>query len=567
MTYKGLYRIWGPPGTGKTTRLAKSLRKIDAEMYDRQGCFKALVCSLTRTAAAEVAGRDTTLPREAIGTLHAHAYRSLGSPEIAETNAESWNEQHGDEFAVGGSTVDKDDPYARNKADTSIYEAYQLARAKGIDVNLAGDIGVRRFAKLWECWKQETGYIDFTDMISMALETVDTAPGDPSVILADEAQDHSAIEMQLLRKWGTRADALIIVGDPWQALYTWRGASPRMFTDKTIDAQDDILAQSYRVPRVVHAAAMKWIEQLSDFSPIEYAPRDADGDVSDVAATWRRPDAIINDISDVVESGRSVMLAASCGYMLRPIVAVLRRMGIPFSNPWQTKRGDWNPLQSGRGVSMSDRVVAFLSPLTNRAADSNADFNFGANVKSDTELHWTLAELSQFVGAIRSTGCIRRGFKTKIEGFKNLENSSDVRVTMANIAEWFEPDASAFFADMVCGRASIGDALCWLESRLSPQRVGPGQFPLSVCRNRNIHALRDKPKCYVGTIHSFKGAEADVVYLFPDLSPQGWRDWIGGDETRDGIIRMFYVGLTRAKCEVRLCRQSSSMSVSLEGII
>ena len=53
------YVVWGPPGTGKTTYLANETSKLLAWAYQVYGgLYKrpVLLCSLTRTAAAELAG-------------------------------------------------------------------------------------------------------------------------------------------------------------------------------------------------------------------------------------------------------------------------------------------------------------------------------------------------------------------------------------------------------------------------------------------------------------------------------------------------------------------------------
>ena len=57
----------------------------------------------------------------------------------------------------------------------------------------------------------------------------------------------------LVRKWGHEAGASICVGDPWQALYTWRGAHVELFNDPSVPrSHRDVLSRSYRVPRRVH---------------------------------------------------------------------------------------------------------------------------------------------------------------------------------------------------------------------------------------------------------------------------------------------------------------------------
>jgi ATP-dependent exoDNAse (exonuclease V) beta subunit len=76
-------------------------------------------------------------------------------------------------------------------------------------------------------------------------------------------------------------------------------------------------------------------------------------------------------------------------------------------------------------------------------------------------------------------------------------------------------------------------------------------------------ALMDLPKVVVGTIHSVKGSQADVVYLFPDLSQAGDAQYNRGGAARDSVIRVFYVGLTRAREKLYICGRESNMAVSI----
>ena len=54
-----------------------------------------------------------------------------------------------------------------------------------------------------------------------------------------------------------------------------------------------------------------------------------------------------------------------------------------------------------------------------------------------------------------------------------------------------------------------------------------------------------------------KGGEADVVYLFPDISPQSYEGIQRGVEGRDAVIRQFYVGMTRAREELVVCNAAT----------
>ena len=47
--------------------------------------------------------------------------------------------------------------------------------------------------------------------------------------------------------------------------------------------------------------------------------------------------------------------------------------------------------------------------------------------------------------------------------------------------------------------------------------------------------------------NSVKGGEADVVYVFPDISRAGMGEWVGGPEQKASVYRLFYVAMTRAR--------------------
>jgi superfamily I DNA/RNA helicase len=75
--------------------------------------------------------------------------------------------------------------------------------------------------------------------------------------------------------------------------------------------------------------------------------------------------------------------------------------------------------------------------------------------------------------------------------------------------------------------------------------------------------LLETPQVVVGTIHSVKGGQADVVYLFPDLSQAGAAHYAHGGASRDSVILQFYVGATRARERLYICGRASGMAVVL----
>jgi superfamily I DNA/RNA helicase len=82
-----------------------------------------------------------------------------------------------------------------------------------------------------------------------------------------------------------------------------------------------------------------------------------------------------------------------------------------------------------------------------------------------------------------------------------------------------------------------------------------------VAEAHGAETLTKTPQIIAGTIHSVKGGEADVVYLFPDLSYAGMTEWIGNGTA--AVRRLFYVGMTRSRESLILCQRASSRSVVL----
>ncbi len=63
-------------------------------------------------------------------------------------------------------------------------------------------------------------------------------------------------------------------------------------------------------------------------------------------------------------------------------------------------------------------------------------------------------------------------------------------------------------------------------------------------------------RCYVGTIHSVKGGEADHVVLSPDIPPATKRH-------TNGERRVWYVGATRSRDSLRILQPTTDLNVSL----
>ena len=517
------YRVTGPPGCGKTTYLGEQVRgAVEAGR-------RPMVVSLTRTAAAEVSGRALPLESKAVGTLHSMCYRAIGNPEIAEArkNLEDWNERYpAYELTLGGSR-DRDgdedvvEPPAHNEKGDALMNAYQTFRARMVP-DLPDDI--RAFAREWNAWKRENGLMDFCELIETCLRDVPQAVENPDVLFVDEAQDMSPLEMALIRKWGHAAGRLVIVGDPDQAIYTWRGADPESFTNPRLpEQQTRTLMQSYRLPREVHQRAMRWINRSPRREGVPYRPRDQEGEVRQIGASYGYPEGVIRDAERYLDAGKSIMLLTSCAYMLQPMTDFLRQSGIPFHNPHRRTNGAWNPLLRRRNtVSAADRLLAFLH-LGERGS-------------------WSAEDLRRWTTAVRVRGTFQKDGKKRLQDLEDQEPGE---------AGW--DDIRNLLTDEAIEAGLTAD-LDWYQQQLTASRRQASEFPVNIARrHQSGDKLRETPQITVGTVHSAKGAEVDVVYLFPDLSHPGNMEWKGNNRQKAAVYRTYYVGMTRARESLILC--------------
>jgi DNA helicase-2/ATP-dependent DNA helicase PcrA len=542
------YQIFGPPGTGKTTRVAHEIGRA----AKRYGSDNVVAISFTRAAAAEIGSRDVPLPRRCVGTLHSFCFRALGNPTIAESKGKEWNAvaRSSDwKFNKSSGSVDDLGSTTGESSMLSRWNMHRSTEAYAIDPStLPDDNRVKNFAKAWEAWKKQNGYVDFTDLIDLALRHIDSCPGYPKVGFVDEAQDLTPLELALVRKWGARMLFFVLVGDDDQCIYAFKGATPLAFLGGDVPQANKIfLEQSYRVPRAVHAEALNWTSGLKTRQPKTYLPREADGAVI-LSRRSLRAD-VVNELALEVDKlaadGKTVMILATCSYMLGGsyggktragtrtfgIIDALRSLGTPFHNPFRVTRSDWSPLRN------STRLASYLRPDPRTWGADAGDWSW-------SELHAWMT----FIPAQGPDAPLQHGVKAMVAA-RSKDDRHDALVSMATVAKMFKPGVQWWN-----GSPDTLGKLWSKKRRLSLQ------YPIRVAERHGRTSLIELPRVIIGTIHSVKGGEADVVYVSPDLSRSAYDEY-RSPRTRDRTRRVFYVAVTRARETLIKLRAASAESV------
>ncbi len=557
-------RLHGPPGTGKTTRMSAIAHDKVAE----RGADAIRIASFSVTAAEEIGNREGVkgvLSDRHVGTLHSHAFRAIGHPDVAldPKVIEEWNDRVGTDWRVNG------DGRRLGVADRSggggglddlqtgeqLLSALDLLRAR----QTPGEkwpLAVRAFAKAWTTWKRERGCVDYTDMIVQAYAQAargEPLDGAPSVLIIDEAQDMTPIESALALAWGRllgEDGRLLFAMDDDQAIMDFRGGDPTMILGA--EANDEVLSRSHRVPMAVHAVAQDWIERCASRFPKDYQPRGRDEEHPERDPTpehtrgWAHrvgyglgDPRLLAAIERDLANGSTVMVIASCGYMLNPLIKDLRTLGMAFHNPFRPSEPAWNPLgKPARGVSTADRLARFLV----------MDDRLGERSRL-----WTGDDVRMWSGLVSfKAAALARGAERAIEALASGE------LPYAHVA--------ALFRDDDAGRTALARAtepdLEWFAEVITGSKAKATAYPIQVARSQGAAALMEQPRLVLGTIHSVKGAQADVVYLAPDLSAAGMRQWQGTSVTRDQTRRLMYVGMTRAYHRLAVLSPTSTTAVN-----
>jgi DNA helicase-2/ATP-dependent DNA helicase PcrA len=231
----------------------------------------------------------------------------------------------------------------------------------------------------YERRKRAMGRLDFEDMLGLALRLFDEHPEAAEVVRSrfqaftvDEYQDVNPLQAGLLERWLGPRDDLCVVGDDYQTIYAFTGASPEHlldFTKRFPNATVVRLEENYRsTPEILDLANRLaphlggWRKTLratvaSGPPPVARAARDEHGEVASVVGAVRRLHdeeavpfeeiAVLYRINARSEAFEEAFAATGVPYQVRD-GAFLRRPG-PRSVLQRVRRSD-------RGGSLAQHV-------------------------------------------------------------------------------------------------------------------------------------------------------------------------------------------------------------------
>jgi len=511
-------KIFGPPGTGKTTQL---LNFINAELESGVEPNQIIYTSFTRAAANEARSRALLKfgnyhPNDFcwFSTIHSICFRLLDLRKdnvFADKNMEDYCSIYGYEHGgriTSDEGLDSDLSESVLRTDADFFEYFinwqrnmildfetayhKFTRMTEVPINF-NDKTLKSYIERRNEYKTLNHLWDFCDMVEVVI-TNKICPDDVRVMVSDEYQDMTPLLVKVTDVWAEKVERYYFGGDPYQAIYVWMGASPELF----IGAESDstmVLKESHRCPKVVHDISRQIVDRFKlRYSDDDYKPKSQNGTVVRTVADMINWDDI---------TGKTFYLHRT-HWLLDSAKQLLMLDAVPFS----LMRGK-SPLQTKKAMA--------------------AKAMFGLINNKDITITEIEAMIEYLPSRTESGAYLKQGAKL---GCKQLAHEI--------------PNKIIRHSDLL-GLGFTGDFLKYLtpKSAMIPFKMSDADksYFIRLMYKYGISVFDSKPKIVLSTIHAVKGMECDTCIINSNLTEKTYGALI---DNPDSEHRLFYVAVTRS---------------------
>ncbi|WP_436910327.1 UvrD-helicase domain-containing protein [Halosimplex marinum] len=563
-------KLFGPPGTGKTTnaaaRVAKLLRDHDYSINDVVWITyrKSLAMDTLRRLSAWGVVDDEELSEpnrgatKYIGTAHAVASRVVGgTPDPAE---------YGDKkaFCAGRNLkYDKSTPWD-NPPGQLLFRVFNYANKNLLDPTDESDLrkipaiqdlrekyrgSIPRAYRDWEDYKDSNNIIDFWEMLAAPLEEGVT-PG-KSILVIDEYHDAYPLMAKLAEEWAENTEIVIAAGDPHQVVNTYDGADPEFY--QRLDYPEILLPKSYRVPFEHWEPATRLLSNAHEPPEVERDSRgvfqvqrsptfshDRDG--------WRVPNPSDEyGPADIVESyGDDTMLLTRTTHQLDGVARALEEAGTLFEVPTSSDVTGWG---APANDSMSDRVAIYnalqkikrLEPamFKDSAGSGLGQYSDGESGVDPSRVVLEPTEAATLLDRANAKYLTEK--RSKITETASSWVDAEESVTASDLTEYVEPEFWGTYT-----QASRSLHYLNKTGRLGRAFSNRDFGALGNALRENNHPVGGSLPTKVYTIHASKGNEAETVAVYDGVTKRIMESMNRDEAERRNEWRTWYVAFTRA---------------------
>ena len=340
-------------------------------------------------------------------------------------------------------------------------------------------------SEVYKEYKKLLNKLDYTDLLLLVKDRKIHIPVD--VVFIDEAQDLTKLQWQVVFQFFQNAKTWIVAGDPNQSIFEWAGADVPFFLNMRTDEQK-VLEKSYRCSKAVWNTAKAIYACIQEKAPIPDTGTDEEG-FAIVSQDYKLPDNVLYTLAT---KGSLLCLALQNSY-LDKYVEYCVTYGIPYEIKLQ---GQYKHCVKPSIIRYFKKLVMVLTnaDLFDKYITHNADHP-RSDARSDRSFKETLEE----------DGVVSWDFGDKNSVLKNL-------------------------ADLVCKKVHKPDEQA---------------FMLRSVLSGNILIKEDYVT--ITNVHQVKGAESDYVLLCDNVAGMYRNRAENNTPYKDYLLRVLYVGVTRAK--------------------
>jgi DNA helicase-2/ATP-dependent DNA helicase PcrA len=566
-------RVVASAGSGKTTSVVALVTKLilvdEIEPQD--------ICVLTyaNKAGSELKTRlAESLGPAIVGHMQVGTYHAVGLNVLRRDSPEKWDMgrccdlgqgQRAPEIpstnymwrcAVVFGTMPGTGEACLKVTETPDFHIQQacLQRADGRTFKDAKNSAMaKKFKEAWALVERCKTYYsawDFDDVLFAWRDRLKVQGGSFRVVIVDEAQDNSRIQLDIAQLLTREDGNLVLVGDLRQTVHEWRGAYPKLFSeaDKELTAETKQLRFNYRSrPDVVelcnkYATGKKWC--LGDPSKVT---READGKCifyNDFATHFEQGDHIAQQVKEELEAGFERSRVVLC--RTRGLQAIMEGCFLALDVP-VVIAGGGSCFRSPAAIC----VINYLTALHENNATALVTVlntpkryipkNFGMRLQSEQRRHGEKIE-AQLRRLIHTDSMSQSSKVNALELADFLENLRAAtwkhrpQLLVELLKTQWEEGADAHESD--------GPGTVYAVAMLAARYDSYEGFRDFLNRQASAKA-NDESSVVLSTIHKAKGLEWDDVYVdvthgnIPHAKAKG--NAIQEEE------RLLYVALSRAK--------------------